>query len=96
MQLFETASNRKCQQIFGIFCFLSPFYMTKSDMILLIFYVIDDMIINVARAIRRVPMTEWQPPEPIALACQEYIGREVRDIEIKMPILSATQDRRCP
>ena len=25
-------------------------------------------------------MTEWQPPEPIALACQEYIGREVRNM----------------
>ena len=25
-------------------------------------------------------MTGWQPPELIAPACQEYIGREVRDM----------------
>ena len=28
----------------------------------------------------KVSMTEWQPPEPIALVYQEYIGREVRDM----------------
>ena len=41
-------------------------------------YVKNDMVINVAKATRRVPMTGWQPPKPVALACEEYIGREGR------------------
>ena len=44
------------------------------------YYVNNDMIIDMAKAIRRVPMTGWQPPEPMPGACQEYIGREVRDM----------------
>ena len=38
------------------------------------------MIVNVAKATGKRPMTGWLPPDPIALACQEYIGREVRDM----------------
>ena len=45
------------------------------------------MIVNMARAIRRVPMTGWQPPEPVDPACREYIGREVRDMTIADTIL---------
>ncbi len=54
--------------------------VTKSGMNLLKLCAIDDMMINVAKAARRVPMTGWQPPELVALACQDYIGREVRDM----------------
>lgn len=39
------------------------------------------MMIDVAEAMRRVPMTGWLPPGPIPRpAGWEYIGREVRDM----------------
>ena len=38
------------------------------------------MIVNVAKTTGKRPMTGWLPPDPIVLACQEYIGREVRDM----------------
>lgn len=41
---------------------------------------IDGMIMSMAKAIRRVPMTGWQLPELIPPACREYIGREVRNM----------------
>lgn len=39
---------------------------------------------------RKVPMTEWQPPEPMETGQPEYIGREVAqmtDYEIIMILL---------
>ena len=42
---------------------------------------IDDMIMDVAKATGKVPMTGWQSPKPIDLDyIREYIGREVRDM----------------
>ncbi len=47
----------------------------------LIFFCVDGMMIDVAEAMRRVPMTGWLPPGPIPRpAGWEYIGREVRDM----------------
>lgn len=39
------------------------------------------MIVDVAKATRKVPMTGWQPPEPMKTGSPEYIGREVRDYD---------------
>ena len=38
------------------------------------------MMLDTAIAVRRVPMTGWQPPEPLYSVYREYIGREVRNM----------------